>query len=250
MSFKTELARYRDPKYGLLGDGINPVDPSGNALLYEAHAAQITTDAANGALGLVLVDLNKAINLLKVKPGLFRRKPKPAKDKQSHDDYIGVAAVSWRCADQIAERGEARGWFFDNHAPNASFGKACYWVLRGWKPLSYLWDFWHGRFPGFIQHINIAALQPPGKVGWLIWLASIWWSCRSKGNESGKLLDYLKVRTAEQVYPEHWATKRAVEVYVNCLNNHYDGNVSSVYAVYFGPTHPFALYSDWPRIPS
>jgi hypothetical protein len=200
-AFIEELKDYREPVYGLLGDGIKPTTPSGNALLYEAHAGFIYDDL-NGVGPAHFVAFYKAADLLAVNSGqlavdigLLNKKPPPAADFQTHDDYIGCAAYSRSCALKIVEHGKAHGWVFDNRTPSLTFWQA----LKTGRL-----EAWHGRFPGLVAHYLIASGEDPGFLHWLMWLGTIFNVTRSQGDESAWLLTYLKVRAAERMFPDHW----------------------------------------------
>jgi hypothetical protein len=245
--FLEALKEYREPTWGLLGDGLNPADPSGNALLYEAHAAWIYRDLTG--CNFAHEDFYKAVGLLRAGGGLLYRKP-PSKyhDEQTHDDYIGVASAGFSVADGIRQHGESHGWFYDCWSPETTFWKALKRIATRVEPWRYLSN-WHGRFPGLKEHYLISAGQKPSLWGWMKWIASIAWTVREKGNESGWLLDYLKLRIANEKYPFHWAVVLANKVYKLGLNEHYNGHISEVYRVYFGPNHPLARWSAWPPVP-
>lgn len=161
-AFLEALKAYRDPQYNLLGDHMTPANPSGNALLYESHAARIYKDlVSNYILNSNYVtdgfcchpEFYDAVKLLQVTPGLLRRKPLPSQDEESHDDYVGVSSVSPTNAMYIALRGRIRGWLYDTWRPNATFCKAIKWIVCRYKPISYL-KFWHGRSYSFLQSGN------------------------------------------------------------------------------------------------
>jgi hypothetical protein len=235
-TFKASLDAYRDKTHGLLGDSIAPEHPSGNALLYESHAAIIARDLGDN----IWLPFYKAADLLKkeTKEGLFRRKPIPADDFNTHDDYVGVAAYSPSEARKIHRYGYMNSWVYDHRYPGMGWWKA---LFTGHI------DAWHARFPGLIEHYLISSNNEPSIKGWVAWYLSIWWTTRNKGNESGWLLDYLKVRSAARLFPKSFFVKSAVSRYVKQLEKHYGGNIKNVYSVYFGATHPFASYSHWPR---
>jgi hypothetical protein len=242
-TFIEELKAYREPVHHLLGDGLSPTHPSGNALLYESHAAQIVQDMGYEP---GLTRIYEALDILRAGIGLYNRKPPPATDPQAHDDYTGAAAINPASAANIVLRGETMGWVYDNRRPYATFWKAIAWIGRGSQSISYL-KYWHARLPGQIQHYQIGARQSPSVLGWLSWMGSIMWTVRKPSNESGWLLDYLKLRTGIKHFPTHWAVKVASWWYKRQLNKHYSGCISHVYAVYFGAEHPLARYSAWPK---
>jgi hypothetical protein len=246
-SFVEDLKDYREPLYGLLGDMKHPEDPSGNSLLYEAHAVWIARDLAG--LNYASASFYRATNLLQAAIGLYYRKPLPAHDDETQDDYIGIASASTVQAGRIVARGIQRGWFFDTWSPNTGFRDALKLLLRRVEGIKYL-GCWHRRFPGLVPHYKISAGFNPGFFGWLTWSLSILWTIRKRGNESGWLLDYLKLRAADRLFPTNLAVRLVRKAFISQLNRHYFGNVANVYVTYFGVTHPLARYSSWPSKPS
>lgn len=241
--FLIALKVYRDPKYGLLGDSVYPNDPSGNALLYEAHAARVVKDKIPS--GIPHSEFYMALNILEAAPGLFMRKPLPAKDPQTHDDFIGATALNFSAAVEVYCRGVTKGWWYNNLNPEESFWQGIKNILLMKSSISSI-DFWHGRMPGVPQHYMLAAGVDPGVLGWLTWLLSIFWSTKDRGNESGWLLTYLQVRTASERFPgSKWITT-AESRFRSQLDKHYGGDVANIYAIYFGPYHPFASFCHWP----
>lgn len=248
--FIQELKGYREPRWGLLGDGFKPKDPSGNSLLYESHAAWIWSDLMRYEFKRPHKEFHRVVGLLEGnRDGTFYRKPPEAfRDDQSHDDYTGVASAFGFYAFQIAIRGTFKGWFYDSWRPEVGFWQAVKEILTRKKSISYL-KFWHARLPGQIQHYKISANQSPSHLGWLLWLGSIVWTTRRQGNESGWLLDYLKLRVALHYFPENIYVRIANKWFIRQLNKYYFGNINRVYAVYFGAEHPLARYSSWPTKP-
>jgi hypothetical protein len=244
--FLASLNEYRDPNHGLLGDGFKPAEPSGNSLLYEAHAAIIWRDLTG--MNYPHVDFYRACSILMAGEGLFFRKPPPAQDEESQDDYIGVAAASKQMASSIVAHGELYGWFYDCFSPSCSLLEALKLVVGRYEPFSYL-GLWHGRFPGLKSHYKIGAGLSPSFLGWVAWCFNVCWSVRKKGNESGWLMSYLMLRVANEQFPDHWAVKDATKFFKMQLNEYYFGHIGQVYSAYFGPLHPLTRFAAWPGPP-
>lgn len=244
--FLEKLREYRDPIHDLLGDMPAPLDPSGNALLYESHAAWIVKDY--NKLGLHHSHFYNVLQKLTMASGLLNRKPLPAKDPQTHDDYIGAVSVCSAFGLYVYRRGREKGWWYNNLQPNQTFWQGVANVVLGRAPISSL-DFWHGRMPGVKQHYMLSAGVDPGKLGWLSWLLSIWWTTRKPGNESGWLLTYLMIRTAEELCPNRKWTEWAASRFLKKLHEFYGGTVQELYVRYFGPNHPLSLTACWPKLP-
>lgn len=253
-NFLKALEKYRDARFHLLGDGPNPVDPSGNTILYECHALLIYNDLkhAFNNIGMYWIECypeyREMLKELTVASGLYRRKPRSDED-QAHDDYTGLAFSLGSVAVTIYKRGLETGFYYDWKQPNKTLKQTLINIIKRKEPVTNL-KFWHARLPGQAQHYGIGCGKSPSLFGWLLWLGSILFTIRKPNEESGWLLDYLKLRTALIWFPSHWAVKIAKWAFVKQLNKHYFGSISRVYGVYFGPNHPFARYSSWPSPPA
>lgn len=223
------LIPYRDTKYYFIGDGEYPSDPSGNSALYEGHVVALSD-------GEYINNLNYIYSLLKVVPGLINRKPN-ASDRQTHDDYTGLALKSI-IADDIVEYGKANYGFYDNNNPNKSLG----WYLKTViNNPEYLIRFNHYIRPGQRAHYRMMAGHKISLLSALIWSGSIITTSRNKQNESGKLLDYLKLWGA-LTYAEHQNTLVQRIILWTAKYFYSKVDIKETYRIYFGNKHPFYIY--------
>jgi len=97
--------------------------------------------------------------------GLFVRHPLKRADRESWDDYVGIAGASYFCggrhARDIAAWGEHHHWTYDNLNPNA----------QPWESL----DKWFWRFPGLVTFFRACAGEPTHcweRIPLFLWMLS------------------------------------------------------------------------------
>lgn len=158
-----------------------------------------------------------------VRSGLYKRYP-DCTGNNSVDNLVAAAFASKAQALLIYIRGKKMHWSFDVENPD-----------------EFSWRYWYGRFIGFSPFIKMAAGASIGLVGQLLWsLACIFSALSSKQNTSDKLLQYLMNRI---VGGRYWLCDRAMEFWRKIMARKYPGGMRDVYAIYYGPDHPFAKYA-------
>lgn len=242
MSLYSDLQQYRDPMWGLLMEAPLSVAPSGNAVLYEAHALYVTGLVSK----LTGANVNRFLSTYGAvieDQGLIRRKPRSDED-QSHDDYTGLAYGLTRydrtLAKAIVTFGRNHGWFYDWKAPLRLGSISSYFTLAGRIIESrgrYL-KFWHRRLAGQIEHYKICAGERLNTLEWAVWLGSIVFT--NPQNTSGFLLDELKIAAAKDAGHDNLAVRLADKWRINGLRRVYSGKLSVAYSYYFGKDHPFS----------
>lgn len=242
MSLYSELQQYRDPMWGLLMEAPERAHPSGNAMLYEAHAlyvASLVSKPTGANVNRFLSTYGAVIE----DQGLIRRKPRSDED-QSHDDYTGLAyGLSWydrSLVKAILTFGRNHGWFYDWKAPLRLGSISSYFALAGRIIESkgrYL-KFWHRRLAGQIEHYKLCAGEHLNALEWAVWLGSIVFT--NPQNTSGFLLDELKIAAAKEAGHSNLAVRLADKWRKRGLEKVYSGRLSVAYAYYFGKRHPFA----------
>jgi hypothetical protein len=233
MTFQEAVAQYSDAKYGLIGDGLNPTDPSGNSMLYEGHYALVGRHVGLSSWTLGF-NIGRAYQLLEVKPGLINRKP-GATDPEAQDDYIGLTAAAVFADDRayaqrVVSYGRANGWNYDNLSPDSNS------II---DKLNQHFRYWHARLPGLTQHYKYCAGDELSQLGKLLWLAGAVGPALFHNGASGMLLSLLKIKAA----PDNRYTRIAKRVFQWRLNRSYGGTIQGLYAAYFGEAHPFAVFS-------
>lgn len=160
--------------------------------------------------------------------GIFNRYP-DYKDQTSHDEYIGIAYISWametKIASHIVEYGKKHLWFFNNKDQTKRDGQ------------SFL-----GRMPGFITFMKACARQWTNPIENLIWfLTAVVSPWTDKQNTSGKCMIYLECR----VMAEHrsilcWL---GTKLFLWQMSKKYPGGPKEMYRIYFPMGHPVTFYA-------
>lgn len=216
------IHKYREPYTGLVGLTPYPTDHStDNGLLFSSLYCILT-----GVDYLWLLDQYLRCEKL---PGLPRRYPDDPGDGD-HDDITGMATASWKfsggiVADRLYQYGKANWWCWNVERP----GK---WEVK------YCW----GRFPGFIAFLKAAAghkLNFFDQVSFFIGTVASTLLSKDPGDTNGKCLQYLKNLSVSGKY---WLTDIAIRYWKREMAKQYPTGMKGCYAIYFGPTHPFALY--------
>lgn len=219
---------YRDPIYGLLGEHPHPEHPSGNAALYEGHVHYLLGESTKS-----LVDL---FCLLEAAPGLINRKPNST-DEQTHDDYTGLS-LSRALSIDFLNYGNNNLGFYDNNNPNMSK----WWYLKQVIKSPRYMRFNHFIRPGQRAHYKFGArlTSSVGPLEMLLWSLSIITTALTKDNESGKLLDNLKLYVANRCLRDmSWWQKKLLQFTWTFFYKRV--NIKECYRIYFGESHPFYL---------
>jgi hypothetical protein len=158
--------------------------------------------------------------------GLFSRWPNQISDI-SKDEIIGAASLSQQFAYAIAGYGDKAFWCFDLQKP----GKIS---LR----------YWIGRFPDVVPYVQSRAgrdLWFPAKISWAVGCLA---SCLAgQSNTSGKLLMMLQIPWMRR----YLICAVAAWIWTWRMKRMYPGGPQQVRAIYFGASHPLAVFSptEW-----
>ena len=117
-------------------DGIG----AGNLLLHTSLAYV----AAYKEEKIIQKQFSEIVKLCEIKPGLFARSPYKFKDRQEHDDYIGVSAASFFYAPQIAK-------------DIVRYGELNKWCYNSQDPDVFEVTLLHDRFPGQVDFYKMCA---------------------------------------------------------------------------------------------
>ena len=112
------LKKYTDANgFVTLNDQAVDGPGAGNLLLHTALAYV----AAYKHEFVIPKMFSEIVKLCEVRPGLLTRSPYKEKDRQEHDDYIGVAAAAYFYAPFIAldivKHGESHNWCYNSQNP-------------------------------------------------------------------------------------------------------------------------------------
>jgi hypothetical protein len=161
-------------------------------------------------------------------PGLLTRGPHKWDDPQTHDDYIGMASLSFLggggAARAIYEYGKKHGWsYVRNSNPSVS-------------------DWFNGQFwrlPGVVQHIKICAGESLSAIGSAWWALGVYFSA---ANESGLILTWHMISVYEQTGKRNFLCDYVVRGWKRKLIEKYPNAMGEVFGIYYSPTHLFARW--------
>lgn len=227
MSFKQDLAPYFDadnlvcnkPNPSAHWDGGNELLETGTAYVIMKLLGEYTDADAEQVTAAVRACQAGGVS------GIYDKNPpldgKRRMDNISHDDILGVAAMSAVCklpfASEIVDYANHTNWWLTNNGIH-------YW--DAWvKP-------WHKAF------YKGAAGR---KLSWLDGMTlHIFLACNtmSKADPSGTRLTWLMVESLHITNPEYDGLR---EQWYAKLHSTY-GSMKNVFSVYHNPTHPFAVW--------
>lgn len=227
MTLAEAIKEYREPTYGLVSNVKNPGDRScDNGLLFSATYIVLLDRAPEQYAELVwFIDI---IRKCSIENGVYARYP-GEKTPTTHDDLTGIVSIG---RGTLASLGlyfylNMHDWFYPAEGSQVSDAS------RYGNLLARIVDF-----PATVRAAATVKLTTLSKVGFCLGLL---WNCFEKKSEtSGKCLIYLKARTVEKSGSRIcnltvWIWRRVQAV-------RYTGGMRDVYAIYFGPEHPFAVY--------
>lgn len=233
-----DLSAWKAPS-GLLMDGLGVGYPSGNAVLYMGHYALIQAHLGE-PVDQAWIDhcyrLVQAVHNNTGYYGLIDRKP-GAPDPQAYDDYLGLVVASPMAAAEVLHYGRTHNWNYNNVDPEAnSFLDIILQKCR----------FWHRRLPGFVEHLKLANGEQLNNLEWSWWLLGILSTAAQGDGSSGMLKALLKLYTAR--HHDNWFTQTAKAAFNWRLNKGFNGNIQTLYLVYFKANHPYFTHSASIRI--
>jgi hypothetical protein len=192
----------------------------GNAILYSGHYALLYALLFDN---YPLADwLSESIyEESKLDWGIITRGPHKWEDNQSHDDYIGLATISFLgkykwVAWQFKERGPS---FHRKGRP-----------LRAWFN-SQLW-----RIPGVWQHLNLF-----DKIFWSLGIFST--SFAKKESTSGRIMDWHLRSVYRLSKKNYWLCNKAMEFVEKRNAKIYPNLMGDVFSIYFTKDHILAKWS-------
>jgi hypothetical protein len=166
-------------------------------------------------------------------PGVITRGPHKENDPQTHDDYVGMASLSYLggsgAAKAIALHGKNHCWSFRRKGHNtiAEIFNAQFW-----------------RLPGLVQHLKLCARGEWNALDYLFWSIGVFASSFAKhGDTSGTILTWHFVRVYEQSGKKNWLCDWAVRKWKLQINSLYLNAMGDVFRIYYGPDHPFAKWA-------
>ncbi len=163
-----------------------------------------------------------------VEPGLTDRGSHKRGDRETHDNPIGLAYASCVTGDfkaciEIYAYGKKHWWFYNN-------AKLTGLILR---------KTWHGRMPGFVQHLKLGLRKK------LNWFDQLWWYLAVAFNrgESGLQLSFIMIDMYKIQPYKYSLLDKAVKRFESSVRRKYPRLMGDVFEIYFKkPAHPFAKY--------
>ena len=203
----------------------------GNAILYAGHYGLLTAklfgsyDKAKEHSAELY-----AKSHLKERPGVITRGPHKWNDPQTHDDYVGLATLSFL-------GGGAAAWFIYSH------GKSNHWsFFRGGKIQDWFnAQFW--RLPGLVQHLKLCASENLNLFDRLWWAIGVAADAYSK-DASGKLLTWHYVSVYEMSGKKYFLCDWAVRKWKRSIIEAYPDSMGGIFRTYYEQTHPFVKWSQ------
>lgn len=282
MSFYEEFLKYRD-RYGmnqLNTDGVQG-GVTQNGALFTMEYLICLLEANFDPLDEIL-EVHRLIQVyrsLEVLPGLTRRTP-DSLEGDSMDNTGATAAFSGLFDRGIAERMKAQGenvvctGFDEVQDPtrNSKYMTIARivtatqviwrpwlwasWIKSGFKP-KFFWNNtlpdkfsiwgWHGRSPGHMGFIDLAATGWTTPFRWVSVLVGQFLGCFADlGNADARKLPYVDwyFLTKGTGWGQRWFWKLAYRVWVHILLKQYPNGMRDVYSMYYGDVnHPIRKYS-------
>jgi hypothetical protein len=199
----------------------------GNTILYSGHYALLhyllfgTYKAAEDHSQKIYIDS-------KVDWGIINRGPHKPDDNQSHDDYIGLATMSFLGSGYVARLFYERGPSFYKRGSGS----------RAWFN-SQLW-----RIPGPWQHLKLCAGYD------LNWFDRFWWSLgivstsfAKKESTSGRLMDWHLRHVYRISKKNYWLCNLAMDFVEKRNSKIYPNLMGDVFSIYFTKEHILAKWS-------
>lgn len=224
--FQKEAAEYfqgvffKNSKSGVL---------DGNAILYSGHYALLYALLFGK---YPLADwLSEAIYIeAKHDWGMITRGPHKWPDAQTHDDYIGLATISFLGKYKwVAWQIKARGPVFWRKEIKG---------FRNW----FNSQFW--RIPGVWQHLKLCAGDDWNlfdKFWWSLGVVST--SLAKKESTSGRLLDWHLRSVYRLSGRDYWLCNKAMDFVEKRNSKLYSNLMGDVFKIYFSAEHIFAKWS-------
>lgn len=221
--YKTRLGFYTN----------TPGGNTGNDLLFSAEAALVMMKHGVWT-GDDTAELDRAIYRHARTPAGFLQRPGWEQDQISLDDFIGVAAYSYKTNQLLA-------------AAMYSYGQEHHFV---WGPLQFRFHFsntndqsdyhaWLGRFPALIAHIAWAAGRKPSWFQRIAWCLSVAFSGKPEDQDEW-ILNWLLIEVGGD---KGWSERLATIIYHFRLQRAHPGGLAAVFARYFGSSeHPTAKH--------
>lgn len=228
MSLRQAIQEYLEPTYKCVGLKPHPPDHStDNALLFTSTYIVLYSDQEKWdqfeesippEARVAWNDWSWLVTHCEINPGLLSRYPGDL-NLTSHDDYTGVVVASAYVghgfmAQRICQYGLEHDWWFG--------------------------DNFLGRIIDFVPLVKVAAGAPISRLERLMaaagFLGNLW---EPTEETSGRCLLYLKQKVLRGRY---WEVDLGIWVWKLMMRYRYPTGMAGVYAIYFGPLHPFSLY--------
>jgi hypothetical protein len=220
--FQDAIFPFLEPTWGCVGLKPNPPDHStDNALLYSATYLVLSGDLQYEN---AFIDFVRACE---VQPGIYHRYPGDPGDN-AHDDLTGIAVAAklfgLPFARDIHSYGARHGWCWNVQSPG-QFDRRYFWP----------------RIFDFEPTIKAAAGAKITFFDQVLYALALTWNTReAKEETSGKCLIYLKNKVMDG---QGWLSNWAIRYWRRKMLELYPGGIRDVYAIYFGPDHPFAKFA-------
>ena len=216
----SQVAEWREPTWKIVSNQKNPTDKSSdNGQLF---TAEYIVNCAHASDQVSM--FQSFMTACQIKPGLYSKYPGDT-DLNSWDNYTGIVAASVKLGltlhKDVYAYGQANEWTWNNtSAPTPSA------IL--------------GRYPAFVPFLEMANGVTPSLSDQILFAAScIASACTAKSNTSGKCLQYLMNKS---VFGKHRVVDVSIFLWSIIMQARY-GSLKGLYAVYFGPSHPFSIYA-------
>lgn len=214
----SQILAYADSTSGL----ITASDGGRDNLVLFTVTAMIIPRLMSDAEGWDLAGkINSFLDLTEIKIGLFERLP-GARDN-SVDNLVATAAFSDQRALEIWTYGSQNDWCFNPAEPGVFNFKYWYWP----------------RFIGILPHIKACAGKPLNIVDTVLWsVACIFSALSARDNTSDKCLQFIMNHSMEG---RSKLCDWTISQWRWLMQKKYPSGMAEVYAIYFGPKHPFAV---------
>jgi hypothetical protein len=166
-------------------------------------------------------------------PGLITRGPHKWEDPQAHDDYVGLASLSFLggsgAAKAITLHGSTHGWSF---------------LRKGRTNFREVFNAQFWRLPGLVQHLKLCAQEDWNWFDCALWALGVYSNSFAKhGDTSGTILKWHFIRVYELSGKKNWLCDWAVRKWKHQINSLYQNAMGDVFRIYYGPDHPFAKWA-------
>lgn len=207
----------------------SPPQDEDNEHLYAATFFSLAEDLqesedSNSRLVDLKLDYHVYLKSCAVSKGLYARRP--GWDRLiSHDEMIGICSFGTYAAKDICDYGDQYFWCFDNNNPYSMTARAWHWRMGIAVPFYKLQGY--GTTPTILEQ--------------LFWAGVVLTNCLAPiGSTSGRCLIWLQMKTVISRGPFiMWASAK---IWLWDFKRRYQ-DLSGLYSIYFGPVHPYSVFS-------